>query len=413
MTETPKRLAIVLSGGGARGAYEAGVLSYLFDDLPKVRGRAVQVDIVCGTSVGAINSAFLAAHLTNASNGVRRLVELWQTLRLEKVLGFGVRQATALPRLLLGGHADGLFDVTPMARLVRQEIPWRAVTRTFRAGALRALSITATEVSTGRTVLFMQTGPGTGLPAHAPPRTLIRGERIGPHHALASASIPLLFPPVPIGNQLYMDGGLRQNTPIAPALRLGATHALIVGTSRQTRGVVSNESQEPPNAAFVLGKIMNALLLDHLEADLATVGLLNDVIDSGRAAYGSHFEASLNRAAQTRGGRQLQRVSTLVVRPSESIGSLTAEFLRRGGVKSGSALTRRVLSYVDSGKNEADLGSYLLFDGEFAKMLVELGRSDARAQRDNILEFLEDLDSAPPAPSGPASPYEMPPPAVG
>jgi NTE family protein len=413
LTDAPRRLAIVLSGGGARGAYEAGVLSYLFDDLPRVRGRAIQVDIVCGTSVGAINSVFLAAHLTDARYGVRRLVELWQTLRLEKVLGFGVRQATALPRLLIGGMADGLFDVTPMAKLVGQEIPWRAITRTFRAGALRALSITCTEVSTGRTVLFMQTGPGTGLPAHAPPRTLIRGERIGPHHALASASIPLLFPPVPIGNQLYMDGGLRQNTPIAPALRLGATHAIIVGTSRPTRGVVTGEALEPPNAAFVLGKIMNALLLDHLDADLATVGLLNDLIDSGRAAYGSHFEGTLNRAAASRGGHLMQRVSTLVVRPSETIGGLTAEFLRRGGIKSGSALTRQVLRWVDSGKNEADFGSYLLFDGEFAKMLIELGRSDARAQRDHILEFLEELDSAPPAPSGPASPYEMPPPAVG
>jgi NTE family protein len=210
-----------------------------------------------------------------------------------------------------------------------------------------------------------------------------------------------------------MDGGLRQNTPIAPALRLGATHAIIVGTSRPTRGVVTGEALEPPSAAFVLGKIMNALLLDHLDADLATVGLLNDLIDSGRTAYGGHFVSTLNRAAAARGGHLMQSVDTLVVRPSETIGGLTAEFLRRGGVKSGSTLTRQVLRWVDSGKSEADLGSYLLFDGEFAKMLIELGRSDARAQRDNILEFLEALDSAPPAPSGPASPYEMPPPAVG
>ncbi len=409
----PRRLAIVLSGGGARGAYEAGVLSYLFDELTRVRGRAIQVDIICGTSVGAINSAFLAAHMTDARFGVQRLVDVWQNLRLEKVLGFGVRQATALPRLLAGGAAAGLFDVTPMAKLVRQEIPWRAVTRSLRAGALRALSITATEVSTGRTVLFMQTGPGTLLPAHAPPRTLIRGERIGPQHALASASIPLLFPPVAIGSQMYMDGGLRQNTPIAPALRLGATHAIIVGTSRPTRGVVPTGSLEVPTAAFVLGKIMNALLLDHLDADLATVSLFNDFIATGRTAYGQHFEQTLNRAALTRGGHLAQRVSPLVLRPSETIGGLTAEFLRRGGVKSGGLLTRRVLSWVDSGKNEADLGSYLLFDGEFAKMLIDLGRSDARAQRDHIIEFLEELDSAPPAPSGPGSPYAMPSPAVG
>lgn len=408
-----RRLALVLSGGGARGAYEVGVLSYLFDELTRVRGRGLQVDILCGTSVGAINSVFLAAHMLDIRPGVRRLVELWQTLRLERVLGFGWRQATRLPRLFAGAGAAGVFDVTPMAQLVRQEIPWRAISRTMRSGALRALSITCTEVSTGRTVLFMQTGPGTGLPAHAPPRMLMRGERIGPHHALASASIPLLFPPVVIGRQLYMDGGLRQNTPIAPALRLGATHVLVVGTSRLVRGVTTGTSLEPPSASFVVGKIMNALLLDHLDTDLATVNLLNDCIDSGRLAFGPTFDEELNRAAARRGGHALHRVSSLVIRPSESIGVIAADVLRSRGIKSGTPLTRRMLDWLDSGREEADFASYLLFDGEFTGRLIELGRSDARAQRDQILDFVEMLGSVPPAPSGTGSPYAMPPPVVG
>ncbi len=409
----PRRLAIVLSGGGARGAYEVGVLSYLFDELTRARGRGLQVDIVCGTSVGAINSAYLAAHLTDPRYGVRRLVELWENLRLEQVLGFSFAHARRLPRLLTGGAAGGLFDVSPMARLVRKEIPWRAITHTMRAGSLRALSITATEISTGRTVLFMQTGPGSGLPMHAPPRTLIRGERIGPHHALASASIPLLFPPVAIGKQLYMDGGLRQNTPIAPALRLGATHVLVVGTSRLIRGVRSEANREIPTTAFVLGKVMNALLLDHLDNDLSTVTLLNDLIHNGRTAFGGEFVDEMNSAAAQRGGHRLTPVETLIVRPSEALGALAAQFLRRGGVKSGTAITRRILGFIDSGRGEADLASYLLFDGNFAQMLIDLGRSDARAQRDRIIDFIAELDATPPAPSGGYSPWGIPPPAVG
>ncbi len=198
MSDTPERrsLAIILSGGGARGAYETGVLWYLFDELTRMRGAPPPVDILCGTSVGAINSAYLAAHLSDPVLGVRRLVDVWSSMRLDDVLGFGLRQAMSLPRVLLGGgDGSGIFDVSPMATLVQREIPWRAITRTMRQGKLSALSVSATEVSTGRTVIFMQTGPRTSLPTRAPPRTLIRGDRIGPQHALASAAIPLLFPP--------------------------------------------------------------------------------------------------------------------------------------------------------------------------------------------------------------------------
>src|SRR5687768_7783210 len=276
-----KRLAIILSGGGARGAYEAGVLWYLFDDLTRRLGAPPKVDILCGTSVGAINSAYLAAHLGDPMLGVRRLVDVWSSLRLDDVLGFGWRQAVSLPRVLLGGGMGaGIFDVSPMAALVQREIPWRAITRTMKKDQLKALSVSATEVSTGRTVIFMQTGPTTSLPTRAPPRTLIRADRIGPHHALASAAIPLLFPPVPIGSQLYVDGGVRQNTPIAPAIRLGATHVFVVGTSRLVRGVAHPKPIPAPGATFLLGKIMNALLLDHLDNDLGMVNLLNSVLTS-------------------------------------------------------------------------------------------------------------------------------------
>ncbi len=120
----PRRTAFVLSGGGARGAYEVGVLSYLFQELPRLRGgRVPRIDILCGTSVGAINACYLAAHASDPSHGVSRLVELWETVEISRVLGFGVRQAIGLPRLLLGGgEATGLFDVRPMAHLIETEV---------------------------------------------------------------------------------------------------------------------------------------------------------------------------------------------------------------------------------------------------------------------------------------------------
>jgi NTE family protein len=230
---------------------------------------------------------------------------------------------------------------------------------------------------------------------------------------LASASIPLLFPPVPVGGQLYMDGGLRQNTPLAPALRLGATHVLVVGTSRRVRGVAPEESGAQPTTAFVLGKIMNALLLDHLDNDLGQVELVNELLECGTAAYGERFVADLNSAAARRGRRQVHPVRTLIVRPSIALGALGGEFLRSHTVRTRSQLARRLLEWFDSGR-EADLASYLLFDGAFTKQLVELGRADARAQRQSLGDFFAELDSrTSDPPEGEGERMSFHPPAVG
>jgi NTE family protein len=380
---------MILSGGGARGAYEVGVLSYVLDDFARVRKKPPKIDILCGTSIGAINACYLAAHLAEPTFGIRRLVNLWTEVNIDDVLGFTVRQAFSLPRVLLGGggEAVGLFDVTPMARLIEREIPWRAIARTLRHGHLTALSVSATEITSGRTVIFMQTGPDGTLPTRAPPRTVVRGTLIGPVHALASAAIPLLFPPVRIGSELFMDGGIRQNTPISPALRLGASHVFAVGLSREVRGLESGGEHAPhPGAALIVGKILNALLLDHVTHDLEVLTRVNQLLEDGERAFGPDFVSRLNHAHQR--DVAYKRAEKMVVRPSEDIGRMAAAYVRSGKLRGSRSLVRRLLSVVDVGyATEADLASYLLFDGDFARKLIELGRADAEAKRADIEAF--------------------------
>jgi NTE family protein len=396
-TKSNRRIAMILSGGGARGAYEVGVLWYIFDDLSRMRGAPPKIDILCGTSVGAINACYLAAHLADPVLGMRRLVHLWSELQITRVLGFGPKQFIGIPRLLLGGgEGAGLFDVRPMAELVQREISWRALARALRRKYLRALTVSTTEVATGRTVVFMQTAPDVEIPRTAPPRTLFRSDHIGPHHALASAAIPLLFPPVRIDDELYLDGGLRQNTPIAPALRLGATHIFTIGSSREFKGVRTNEGGsdiKAPGAAFLLGKVLNAFLLDHVDVDLDLLTRLNHVIRDGTSQFGPDFVAAMSKEAEKRNAQPYSYVNTFTLRPTEDMGRLASDHVRRGKLTGNPFLTKRLLSALDVGVgDEADLASYLLFDGQFCRQLIEMGRADAHAHRDEILAFFGRAD---------------------
>jgi NTE family protein len=398
MREKKRRTAMILSGGGARGAYEVGVLWYIFDDLTRMRGAPPKIDVLCGTSVGAINACYLAAHLGDPVLGMRRLVHLWSELQLTRVLGFGAKQLSGLPRLLMGGGVmgTGLFDVTPMAELVQREVSWRALARALRKKQLRALTVSTTEVSTGRTVVFMQTAPDVVIPQTSPPRTLFRADHIGPHHALASAAIPMLFPPVKIDNELYLDGGLRQNTPIAPALRLGATHIFAIGSSREVEGIVTNEGPHgpvarAPGAAFLLGKVLNAFLLDHVDVDLELLRRLNHVIKDGTKTYGPEFLETMSREARRRNQPPYRYVEPFEIRPSEDLGRLASDHVRKGKFIGNPFFTKRLFDILDIGAgDEADLASYLLFDGNYCRQLVELGRADAHARRDEILAFFGD-----------------------
>jgi NTE family protein len=279
-----------------------------------------------------------------------------------------------------------------MINLVTREVSWKAVARSIRRGHLRALSISTTEIATGRTSVFVDAHPEMDVPVRLGPRMVaIRGP-IGPQHALASAAIPLIFPPVRIGSLLYCDGGLRQNTPMAPAIRMGAERILVIGLSREVHGSATPESgvgEVPaPGAPFLLGKVLNAFLLDHVQADLELLTTINSILDDGTRAYGTAFVEQLSAAAVARGVEAYRPVHALAVRPSQDIGRIAGHHVRTGKL-SGPFVMRKLLGLLDSGiSDEADLASYLLFDGAFARRRVDLGRADAAAQRDQLAAFL-------------------------
>jgi NTE family protein len=200
---------------------------------------------------------------------------------------------------------------------------------------------------------------------------------------------------VRIGREFYCDGGLRLNTPIAPALRLGATHVLAVALSREVRGVASPETgpaePRPLGAAALLGKVLNAFLLDHVVNDLDVLARINAIMSDGVAAYGDDFLAKVSDAARARGGETYRPVHCIALRPSEDIGRLAREHVRSGRFRGGALLAKQLLRalYV-GGDTDADLASYLLFDGGFARKLIEMGRADALARREELLEFFAD-----------------------
>ncbi|MCA9581088.1 MAG: patatin-like phospholipase family protein [Myxococcales bacterium] len=390
MSDSRTSLGVILSGGGARGAYEVGVLEYIYGELAKEFPQAAKFDVVSGTSVGAVNAAFLASIAGDPVAGVHRLRSVWGDLQLTDVMRFGVLQALSLPKVLLGGNsAPGIFDATPLAHLVSGGVDWRAIHRNQRSGHLKALTVSATHVATGRPVVFVDRAEGVSLPAGFPPHVVVRAERILPHHVLASGAIPIVFPPVRIRSDLYCDGGLRLNTPMAPALHMGVERILIVGVSSVGAESHALPPGRFPGAAFLLGKVLNAFLIDHINDDLEELEHVNQFLEDGVAVHGPEFIDAMNRLAEQNGRPPRRRVRALAVRPSVDIGQLAGEYLTQNRARFGKILGRSFLRLLDLGEGaNSDLASYLLFDGAFARRLIELGYQDAAAIRDELLEFL-------------------------
>ena len=405
------RRALVLSGGGARGAYEAGVLRFLFEGLPRTLGHAPRIDIVSGTSVGAIHACFVAATAHLGEERGAQLGAVWESMALQEIFGSAVGEMMRVPRRMLSllrapaelrsetppDRLYGLLNSEHLERIVISAIPWREIGRNLKAGRLEAACVAATEIATGRAVVFVERAT-TEQPWAHDPSMIARPTRLSPAHALASAAIPILFPAVRIDQSYFADGGLRVNTPLSPVLRLGAERVLVIAVRKgAATGLEGDEIAKRiasyRNPLFLFGKVLNALLLDHIDNDLQHLRMLNDVVRRVRAVGGDDLIARMNEGAVAERGRPLREVGNLVVRPSQDLGVMAGETLNgiRGRARPSMAarLLLKALNFGD-GPFEADLLSYLLFDASYTRRLVALGYEDARRQESELAEFFAD-----------------------
>jgi len=402
------RRALVLAGGGARGAYEAGALSYLFEHIYPQLPPGFEFDICSGTSVGAVHAAFAAA-TANADPGIRAklLLGTWTRMRLGDVFRLTAGELLAMPFRALGlrkargaAHSSpvmgGLVDVAPLERLVEARIPWSRLGESLRGPLPKALCISCTEVRTGRATVFLDGPLSDSAPWSHDRNARAILTRIDARHVRASAAIPFLFPAVLVDGRYYVDGGLRMNTPLSPALRLQADRVLVVSLKKRP-GLAGDRSAHAEAAvtqpAFLLGKVLNALILDQLEYEIQHLELVNAMIARGEEVYGDDFLPHINPAIQERRGTGFRHVDLSVLRPSRDLGALAAECHRRGG-------GTRELGWVSAWltqatrhgvpEEEADLLSYLFFDRCYTEPLVELGRADAKAREEELVRLLVD-----------------------
>jgi NTE family protein len=369
-TNLPARgtVALVLSGGGARAAYQVGMLRYLRRAHPTARFQ-----IITGTSAGAINAAYLAAHREGIAAAAEGLDRLWSGLSFDAVfradVGALARNTVRWGvRLLSGGlpgapRAKALLDNSPLRNLLTAAMPTVSgeligIGENVEAGRLQALALSTLNYATGQTVTWIQ---GRDIETWDRPQRRSARARIGIEHVMASSALPLIFPAVRLGSGWYGDGGLRLLTPLAPAIHLGADRILAV-SNRYKR--TFTEADQPairdyPPPAQVIGTMLNALFLDVVEQDSANLRRLNRLIE--RVPADQHAG--------------LRPIELLLLQPSADLGKLAAEYQDQLPRALG-FLTRGLGSHETT---SADLLSLLLFHPEYLRRLMDIGERDAEA----------------------------------
>ena len=373
-------LGLVLTGGGARAAYQVGALralAELFGNGP------LPFPVVCGVSAGAINGSSLAAEADDFPRAVKHLTDTWLSLTPEHVYRTDALSLVSIGSgwfrgLTAGGtqpprRYNHLLDTSPLRELLGREIPFEAIRENVARGLVRGVAISATNYETGTSVTFFD-----GAPEMKP---WARSRRMGVRtpitldQVMASAAIPIFFPPVQVGGSWFGDGGVRLTAPMSPALHLGADRVLVIGirhprTAEET--VVINEAAQRDDLPLsqILGVLMNAVFLDSLEPDIERVERVTEMLDTIERPADSH----------------LRPVHILLLQPSQDLAALASDQVMR---------FPRTLRFLLKGlgvsqKGGSDLLSYLAFEQQYIERLVTLGYDDTRARFEEIRGFMGD-----------------------
>lgn len=374
-----KKMGLVLSGGGARGAYQVGVLAAI-QEISVTSGVAPHFDYLSGVSAGAINASSLASNCDNFKNASSELTKLWSNLSAENVFStdsltmgkIGFRWMTELSFGSLTGTTPGrsLLETSPLRNLIHNNMDYAKVEKNIKDGHLTALAITALNYANSATVTFVQ--GNESLPSWDKGRKHSERAIISTDHIMASSAIPLLFPPTQVDSRFFGDGAVRNHAPCSPVIYLGAEKLLVIGVRRQARTAHeqrAHESSTAPSVARVVNTILNGALLDAVEQDVERLHRLNDYARILPPEQGQKIG--------------LKPLDYLFISPSADIGELAVQKAYK---------LPRILRYLLKGlgslEDASELISYLLFDPDFCSDLIAIGYKDGLAKKEEILRLL-------------------------